>query len=96
MCKMRSAITNFVWIQRVDDLIALKEKALQYAQINTWQSETFIWDIDIFYFTFKGSTVVLLHGYTKKTEKAPTSELDKAMRYKEDYERRCDEWAKPV
>lgn len=45
----------------------------------------------IFYFTFKGSTVVLLHGYTKKTEKAPTSELDKAMRYKEDYERRCDE-----
>ena len=45
----------------------------------------------IFYFTFRGSTFVLLHGYTKKAEKAPKSELDKALRYKEDYERRCDE-----
>ena len=45
----------------------------------------------IFYFTFKNNTFVLLHGYTKKTDKTPKSELDKALRYKEDYERRCDE-----
>ena len=48
----------------------------------------------IFYFTFKNNTFVLLHGFTKKSEKTPEKELDKALRYKEDYERRCDEWAK--
>lgn len=45
----------------------------------------------IFYFTFKNNTFVLLHGYTKKTDQVPKTELDKALRYKEDYERRCDE-----
>ena len=40
---------------------------------------------------FKNNTFVLLHGYTKKTDKASKIELDKALRYKEDYERRCDE-----
>lgn len=50
----------------------------------------------IFYFTFKNNTFVLLHGFTKKSDKTPEKELDKALRYKEDYERRCDEWVKPV
>ena len=50
----------------------------------------------IFYFTFKNNTFVLLHGFTKKSDKTPEKELDKALRYKEDYERRCDEWAKPA
>lgn len=45
----------------------------------------------IFYFTFKGNTFVLLNGFTKKTAKTPVSELDKAMRYKADYERRCND-----
>lgn len=45
----------------------------------------------IFYFTFKNNTFVLLHGFTKKSDKTPEKELDKALRYKEDYERRCDE-----
>ena len=35
----------------------------------------------IFYFTFKNNTFVLLHGYTKKTDKASKIELDKAFRY---------------
>ncbi len=30
-----------------------------------------------------------VHGFTKKTEKTPQAELDRAVRYKEDYERRC-------
>ena len=42
----------------------------------------------IFYFTFTNNTFVLLHGFTKKTDKTPTRELDKAMRYKIDHERR--------
>lgn len=45
----------------------------------------------IFYFTFRNNTFVLLHGFSKKTEKTPVSELDRAIRYKQDYERRCDD-----
>ena len=45
----------------------------------------------IFYFTFRNNTFVLLHGFSKKTEKTPLSELDRAIRYKQDYERRCDD-----
>ena len=44
----------------------------------------------IFYFTFKNNTFVLLNGFIKKTEKTPKRELEKAIKHKEDYERRCD------
>ncbi len=42
----------------------------------------------VFYFTFKGNTFILLHGFRKKTGKTPSGELDRAMRYKRDFERR--------
>lgn len=45
----------------------------------------------IFYFTFKHNTFVLLHGFTKKADKTPKAELDRAVKYKNDYERRCDD-----
>jgi len=44
----------------------------------------------IFYFTYRQKTFVLLHGFTKKTEKTPQREIERALRYKEDYERRCN------
>jgi len=44
----------------------------------------------IFYFTYHNNTFVMLHGFTKKTEKTPQRKLDRALRYKEDYERRCN------
>lgn len=44
----------------------------------------------IFYFTYRHKTFVLLHGFTKKTQKTPQREIERALRYKEDYERRCD------
>ncbi len=44
----------------------------------------------IFYFTYRCNTFVLLHGFSKKTDKTPTAELDKAIKYKKDYERRCN------
>jgi len=43
----------------------------------------------IFYFTYSGDTFVLLNGFVKKTRKTPKSELERARKYKEDYERRC-------
>ncbi len=45
----------------------------------------------IFYFAFCQKTFVLLYGFSKKTEKTPQRELDMAMKYKKDYERRCDD-----
>jgi phage-related protein len=45
----------------------------------------------IFYFTYQRKTFVLLNGFTKKSEKTPQRELERALRYKEDYERRCSD-----
>lgn len=41
----------------------------------------------VLYFFVVGQTVVLTHGFTKKTNKTPDKEIDKAKRYKDDYEK---------
>lgn len=43
----------------------------------------------IFYFSFQQNTFVLLCGFIKKSDKTPERELEKARKYKIDYERRC-------
>jgi len=45
----------------------------------------------IFYFTFDKNKFVLLHGFVKKANKPPERELDRALEYKKDYERRCQD-----
>jgi len=45
----------------------------------------------VFYFSYIGSTFVLLHGFVKKTNKTPPREIERARKYKEDYERRCSD-----
>ncbi len=45
----------------------------------------------IFYFAYSNNTFVLLSGFIKKTNETPRHELERAKRYKEDYERRCME-----
>ena len=42
----------------------------------------------VFYFFFVGRKIVLTNGFIKKIPKTPPNELDKALRYKADYERR--------
>lgn len=42
----------------------------------------------IFYFFFVGQQVILTNGYVKKTQTTPKRELEKALKYKADYERR--------
>lgn len=42
----------------------------------------------IFYFFYVGNKVVLTNGFIKKTQKTPTSEIEKALKYKADFERR--------
>jgi phage-related protein len=43
----------------------------------------------IFFFFIKGRRIVLLNGFIKKTNKIPKKELNKAYKYKYDYEKRC-------
>jgi phage-related protein len=45
----------------------------------------------IFYFVYRQKNFVLLHGFTKKTKKTPQKEIERALRYKDDYERRCED-----
>ena len=42
----------------------------------------------IFYFFYVGDKAVLTNGFIKKTQKTPTSEIEKALKYKADFERR--------
>lgn len=42
----------------------------------------------IFYFFFIGKKIILTNGFIKKTMKTPKSEIEKALKYKADYERR--------
>ncbi|NLS85753.1 MAG: type II toxin-antitoxin system RelE/ParE family toxin [Ruminococcaceae bacterium] len=43
----------------------------------------------IFYFFFVGNKIILTSGFIKKTMKTPPRELEKARKYKADYERRA-------
>ncbi len=43
----------------------------------------------IFYFSYEKNTFILLNGFIKKSDKTPEKELEKARKYKNDYERRC-------
>ena len=42
----------------------------------------------IFYFFIKDKKIILTNGYVKKQQKIDTAELEKALKYKKDYERR--------
>lgn len=42
----------------------------------------------IFYFTYSATTIMLLSAFLKKTMKTPQIELDRALTYMKDFERR--------
>lgn len=42
----------------------------------------------IFYFFFDGDKIILTNGFIKKTQKTPKEEIEKAIKYKKDYQRR--------
>jgi len=41
--------------------------------------------VRFFHFYFDGQTIVITHGYQKKTNKVVDSEVDKAIEYRKDY-----------
>lgn len=44
----------------------------------------------VFYFFFTCDKIILTNGFVKKTQKTPPGELEKAHRYKKDYEENHD------
>ena len=81
-------------IQRVDMLAAkgttLKEPAVKNIKGKIWELRIFVKEntYRIFYFAYTGRRMVLLHGFTKKTEKTPQREIDIAEERMKDYIRR--------
>ncbi len=43
----------------------------------------------VLYFFVVGKQIILTHGFVKKTQKTPSREIEKAKRYRDDYNRRC-------
>lgn len=41
--------------------------------------------IRLLYFFFHGNSIVLAHGFIKKTDKVPENEIERAIRYRLDY-----------
>ena len=45
----------------------------------------------ILYFFVRDRKIILLHGFTKKTSKTPTGEIERAVKYRAEYESRMNE-----
>ena len=46
--------------------------------------------VRIFYFTYVNNKFILLHGFIKKTMTTPKNEINKALKYMQDYKRRAE------
>lgn len=40
----------------------------------------------MFYFFYSGQRIIVTNGFIKKTQKTPRGEIEKALRYKHDWE----------
>ena len=69
---------------------ALKEPYVKHIDGEIWELRIkFSSDISrIFYFIWPADTIVLLHGFIKKTQKTPRSEIEIAQKRLRDYKRR--------
>jgi phage-related protein len=67
------ALTGTKYIKYLEDKI--------YEIRVEWKSNTF----RVFTFTLVGKKIVLTHGFTKKTQKTPRKEIEKAKKYRKDF-----------
>lgn len=87
--KMRAKATKEIVILR-EFGTGIKEPYSKYLQDGIFELRIkFASDIArVFYFFYVGRKIVLTNGFIKKTQKTPPKELEKALNYKSDYERR--------
>ena len=45
----------------------------------------------VFFFTWVDQKLILLHGFSKKTQKTPPREIERARRYRDDFLRQQEE-----
>lgn len=84
--------TRFDWSieqLRVRNVTA-KEPLVRHLENRIWElrEESNINIYRILYFFFTGRQIVLLHGFQKKTQKTPRSEIDTAIRRMKDFVQR--------
>ncbi len=91
--KMRAKVLHYI------DLLEKTGPNLKEPYVSAIKGERYrgLWELRVkfasditrvFYFAFKNDTFVLLHGFKKKTNKTPENELEHALKYKNDFERR--------
>ena len=71
------------------DLREPYSKSLKDGLFNCGYSNGIIFPVSFTSF-FDGQKIVMTNGFIKKTQKTPQAELDKALKYKSDYERRMN------
>ena len=80
------------FINRKLELLAKNGPALRRPHIAYLRGD--IWELRVktrsgqfrfFHFYFDGQTIVITHGYHKKTNKVADSEIDRAIEYRKDY-----------
>ncbi len=45
--------------------------------------------VRILYFFYDGKNIILTNGFVKKTQKTPREEIQKAKKYKQNYQKQC-------
>ena len=79
------------------DIDVLEEYGTRLTEPNVKHIKDKLWELRIksasdisriFYFVAVGKSIVLLHGFVKKTQKTPNREIETANNYLEDYQRR--------
>jgi phage-related protein len=81
----------------VQELFLLEEKGNQLREPYSRHIEGGIFELRIkqssniarvFYFFYVGRRIIATHGFVKKTQKTPRVEIDRALKYKDDFHRR--------
>jgi phage-related protein len=79
-------LQSFDWLKERN--IHAREPLVKHIEGKLWklreESNTNIYRV--FYVFFAGKRIVLLHGFTKKTQKTPRGEIETALKYLSRYE----------
>ncbi len=84
-------------VKALNSLILLEQSGIELREPYSKPIENGIFELRIqfagdisriFYFFYTGKKIILTNGFIKKTQKTPHREIELAMKYKADYERR--------